>query len=315
MIEVVDLCKRFGATRAVDRVSFQVRRGEVVGFLGPNGAGKTTTMRLITGFLVPFSGHVEVGGIQVEDDPISIRSRIGYLPENAPLYHDLTVLEYLRYIAAIRRIPRGQRLNRIESMVKACGLREVLNIEVGRLSKGYRQRVGLAQTMIHDPEILILDEPTSGLDPNQIMEIRDLIRDIGREKTVIISTHILSEVQATCSRVLIINKGRIVADDRPERLAERIQGGTVYRLHVKGDREALEQALSQAEGVERFTRAEEGEDDEHVFRIHGATGETDLGEALFKLCADQGFVVKEMGRESVSLEEIFSSLTREEDGP
>ncbi|MHC4942623.1 MAG: ABC transporter ATP-binding protein [Planctomycetota bacterium] len=312
MIKVENLCKRFGTTRAVDQASFQVRRGEVVGFLGPNGAGKTTTMRLITGFLSPDSGTIEVGGIDVEVDPISVRSRIGYLPENAPLYHDLTALEYLRYMAAIRRIPRELRQARLERMVEACGLKEVLNREVGLLSKGYRQRVGLAQTMIHDPDILVLDEPTSGLDPNQIAEIREMIKEMGRKKTLIISTHILSEVQATCSRVLIINRGRIVADDQPESLARRIQGGTVYRLRVKGDREAMERALAKEEGIERFSLSGEEGEGEHLFRIHGKAGGPDLGEALFKLCVDQGIVLVEMGRETFSLEEIFSSLTRED---
>ncbi len=313
MIKVENLCKGFGSTRAVVDLSFHGGKGEVVGFLGPNGAGKTTTMRLLTHYLMPDSGTVHIAGIDLEEDPLSARKHIGYLPESAPLYNDLTVIEYLKFAASIRRIPSNLRRGRIRDMVMACGLEDVITRNVGVLSKGYRQRVGLAQTMIHDPDILILDEPTTGLDPNQIAEIRSLIQKIGREKTIIISTHILPEVQATCSRVLILNRGCVVADDSVAALAQRTEWDTVYTIKVRGGRDPLEAALGEAPFIKTFDiREEEGL---FTVRIQGVLKDGDLGEELFKLAVAGGFILAEIRRETASLEDVFASLTLGEETP
>ncbi|MBU0753577.1 MAG: ATP-binding cassette domain-containing protein [Planctomycetes bacterium] len=314
MIAVHDLCKRFGTTQALDRVTFQIRAGEVIGFLGPNGAGKTTAMRILTQYLPPDKGRVEVAGFEASTDSMAIRRCIGYLPESAPLYHDLTVRETLGYISAIRDIPRGQRAHRIREIAGLCGLDRVLTKEVGVLSKGYRQRVGLAQALIHNPEILILDEPTTGLDPNQIVEIRKLIREIGREKTVLISTHILPEVQVTCSRVLILHEGRIRADGRPDELAAKLLGDTLYRIRIKGSKEAVEQAMEETSFIGSFQQVEGERSEGLVYRIRGLSSENDMGDALFQWAVERGFTLTENRRETVSLEEVFSRLTHEEPG-
>ena len=227
MIEVRDLTKNYGGFTALQGLTFQVPRGQVVGFLGPNGAGKSTTMKILTGYAEQTSGSASVAGIDVSADPVAARQNIGYLPESNPLYEEMMVKEYLDFIAEIRKVPTGRKAARIRDVVERCGLGNMLGKDIGHLSKGYRQRVGLAQAILHDPDLLILDEPTSGLDPNQIVEIRNLIREIGEEKTVIMSTHILSEVQNTASRVLIINEGKLVADDSPESLTHE-EGGTLY---------------------------------------------------------------------------------------
>ncbi|HTP13080.1 MAG TPA: ATP-binding cassette domain-containing protein, partial [Bacteroidota bacterium] len=225
-IAVRNLTKFYGTEKAVDDISFDVKTGEILGFLGPNGAGKTTTMKVITCYLPPTAGSVEVEGFTVADHSFEVRGKIGYLPELNPLYLDMNVLEYLEYSAQLFGIRNALLRERMGEMIEVCGLGDVRHKDIGELSKGYRQRVGLAQAMIHDPQVLILDEPTSGLDPNQIVEIRALIKELGKEKTVILSTHILSEVQSTCSRVLIINDGKLVADDAPERL-QAGEGGSI----------------------------------------------------------------------------------------
>ncbi len=224
MIEVAGLTKDYGLHRAVDQVSFNVRRGEVLGFLGPNGAGKSTTMKMLTCFLAPTAGRAKVAGHDVFDASIEVRRRIGYLPEDTPIYRDMTVVEYLRFAAEMRGMESDKIAGRIKEIGQRCGLADVAGKLVGELSKGFRQRVGLAQAMLHDPDILILDEPTSGLDPNQIVEIRSLIKEIGQEKTVILSTHILPEVQATCSRIVIISGGKLVADGTPDSLRAAREG-------------------------------------------------------------------------------------------
>src|SRR3954469_19259850 len=221
MIDIQGLTKRFGTTEALKGLSFEVAKGQVVGFLGPNGAGKTTTMRILAGYSTPTQGTARVGGLDVTQDTLAARKLIGYLPESNPLYEEMMVVDFLRFTAEVREVPAETRSARIRRAVERCGLGQVLGKDIGQLSKGYRQRVGLAQAILHEPELLILDEPTSGLDPNQIVEIRNLIKELGREKTVILSTHILSEVQSTCTRVLIINGGKLVADDAPERLTTR----------------------------------------------------------------------------------------------
>jgi ABC-2 type transport system ATP-binding protein len=308
MIKVENLQKSFGPNMAVNGVSFEINAGDVVGFLGPNGAGKTTTMRMITTYLAADSGRIEIDGADVTEDPLGVRQQIGYLPEAAPLYQDMEVLEYLVFVASIRRIPRTERSRRIGAIVDSCGLGEVLRRKIGYLSKGYRQRVGLAQSMVHDPRILILDEPTTGLDPNQIVEIRNLIRDIGRDKTVILSTHILSEVQSTCNRALIINRGRIAADGRPEQLAGAIKGGGItYTVSFKGEAAAVETVLGAASFLSGFDR-ERDDQGALVYSLAG-TESNDIGEKIFRMAVDNKLVLTELRREVASLESIFGSLT------
>src|SRR5882672_2980897 len=253
MIQVENLTKDYGPARAVDKVTFNVRKGEVLGFLGPNGAGKSTTMKMLTCYLAPTAGKAKVAGFDVFDQSLQVRQRIGYLPEDTPIYRDMTVLEYLQFAAELRGMDPTKTPARIREIGGRCGLGDVAGKLVGELSKGYRQRLGLAQAMLHDPDILILDEPTSGLDPNQIVEIRSLIKEIGREKTVILSTHILPEVQATCSRILIISGGRLVADGTPEALRAREKGGR-YRVVVESNgvsKDAIRDRLAGLTGVAR----------------------------------------------------------------
>ncbi len=309
MIEVDGLTKDYGPTRAVDHVSFSVRKGEVLGFLGPNGAGKSTTMKMLTCFLSPTSGRARVAGHDVFDESLEVRRRIGYLPEDTPIYRDMTVLEFLEFAAAMRGMEPGRRGERIKEVGQRCGLGEVAGKLVGELSKGFRQRVGLAQAMLHDPDILILDEPTSGLDPNQIVEIRSLIKEIGREKTVILSTHILPEVQATCSRILIISGGRLVADGTPDSLRAREKGGR-YRVVVESNgvvKEAIRDRLASLAGVAHCEMIA-GEEGSHAFAID-ASAATDLRKPIFRAAVDNRWTLLELLRESASLEDVFRNLT------
>src|SRR5690606_24336381 len=232
-IRIENLSKRYGNQVAVDNISFNVRTGEILGFLGPNGAGKSTSMKMITGYLGIGSGDILIGGKSIREYGDELKKHVGYLPENNPLYLDMPVIDYLRFCAALQCVPKAMINDRIRSMVGMCGLNAEKHKKIGELSKGYRQRVGLAQAMIHDPQVLILDEPTTGLDPNQIVEIRKLIRELGKEKTVILSTHILPEVEATCDRILIINKGKIVADGTPELLRQQATGGEMLRVRIE----------------------------------------------------------------------------------
>ena len=250
-IVVENLTKKYGAQRAVDNISFTVRTGEVLGFLGPNGAGKTTTMKAITTSFAPSSGDVRIGDISVTEKPEDVKTHIGYLPESNPLYTEMPVIDYLYYVAEIHGIPKKDREERILEMVDICGLEGEKHKLISELSKGYRQRVGLAQALIHDPEVLILDEPTTGLDPNQIVEIRELIKRIGREKTVILSSHILAEVEATCDRILIINKGKIVADGTAEELRKSAQGNEILHVGIEGpDKDQLFNALKEIPSID-----------------------------------------------------------------
>jgi ABC-2 type transport system ATP-binding protein len=309
MIEVDGLTKDYGSTRAVDQVSFQVRKGEVLGFLGPNGAGKSTTMKILTCFLSPTEGRAKVAGFDVFDQSLEVRRRIGYLPEDTPIYRDMTVVEFLEFAADMRGMDPASSPGRIKEIGVRCGLADVAGKLVGELSKGYRQRVGLAQAMLHDPDILILDEPTSGLDPNQIVEIRSLIKEIGREKTVILSTHILPEVQATCSRILIISGGKLVADGTPEALRARERGGR-YRVVVESNgvaKEAIRDRLAGLAGVARceILAAEEGA---HAFALDAAAA-NDLRKPIFRAAVDNRWTLLELLRESASLEDVFRNLT------
>jgi ABC-2 type transport system ATP-binding protein len=310
MIEVRELTKWYGPTLAVDHVSFDVAKGEVLGFLGPNGAGKTTTMRILTCYIPANGGTAKVAGYDIWDDPVEVRRRIGYLPENAPLYLDLGVVEFLEFVAKARGFQGPEVDRRISRMVETCGLGEVLHKNIGELSKGYRQRVGLAQALIHDPEVLILDEPTTGLDPSQIIEIRSLIKELGREKTVILSTHILPEVEATCDRVQIIHRGRLVASGTPEELATKARGEAQVLVTIKAPAREVEDALRGLQGVQAIHLKEEGQD-----RVRYAISVGDganLEEEVFQMVVRKGWVLTELHRETVSLEEIFLRLTTEE---
>ncbi len=309
MIEVKNLTKRYGPTVAVDNVSFSATAGEVLGFLGPNGAGKTTTMRVLTCYLSADEGSATVDGYDVFDESVEVRKRIGYLPESAPLYTDMGVIDYLKFIAQVRDIPKSQRQPRTKEVIDICGLESVIQKDVGELSKGYRQRLGLAQSLIHDPPILIMDEPTSGLDPNQIIEIRNLIKDIGKEKMVIFSTHILPEVSATCSRILIINDGKIVANGSPESLAERAKGGEVVDITIRGAAEEIEAKLRDLDYINEFNRVNTT-DGLNSYQISSAQGKN-AAEELFQFVVQNGWSLTELRQQSASLEDVFRELTGE----
>ena len=309
MIEVKNLTKRYGPTVAVDNVSFNAKAGEVLGFLGPNGAGKTTTMRVLTCYLSADEGNATVDGYDVFDQSVEVRKRIGYLPESAPLYLDMGVIDYLKFIAQVRDIPKSQRQQRTKEVIDICGLESVIQKDVGELSKGFRQRLGLAQSLIHNPPILIMDEPTSGLDPNQIIEIRNLIKEIGKEKMIIFSTHILPEVSATCSRILIINNGKIVANGSPESLAERAKGGEVVDITIRGPADEIESKLQDLNFVNEFDRVNTV-DGLLSYRIASEKG-TNAAEELFQFVVQNGWSLTELRQESVSLEDVFRELTGE----
>ncbi|MDX2249360.1 MAG: ATP-binding cassette domain-containing protein [Bacteroidia bacterium] len=305
-ITVSNLSKTYGDQKAVDNISFQVKTGEILGFLGPNGAGKTTTMKVLTCYMAPSSGTVKVGDLDIFDHPEEIKKHIGYLPENNPLYLEMPVLEYLSFVAGIQGVTKEQLPGRLRTIVSKCGLNKEKHKKIGELSKGYRQRVGLAQALIHDPEILILDEPTTGLDPNQIVEIRNLIREIGKEKTVILSTHILPEVEATCDRILIISNGKIVADGTPDTLSNQAQGKYIVTIRIKAETpEGIAAQLRKLPGVSIVELDPTRPD---WFQI---TADTDLEtrEAIFRLCVNNHWVLIEMTPVEERLEDIFRELT------
>lgn len=306
MIKVENLKKVYGGITAVDSISFEVNKGEIVGFLGPNGAGKTTTMKILTGFIGATSGQASIAGFDVERNSFEVRSRVGYLPESAPLYTEMDVISFLRFIAEVRQISPSVLKPRLDHITSTCGLKNVLHRPIGQLSKGYRQRVGLAQAMIHDPDLLVLDEPTSGLDPNQIIEIRELIKNLGKEKTVILSTHILPEVEATCGRAIIINEGKIVAKGTLAELTSHSQEIIIAR--IRGDRSAVESKLKTVPGADgvRFREERQGLSTFEITPKKGAPA----AEEVFRAVADGGFSLAELRTEGASLEEIFQRLTR-----
>jgi ABC-2 type transport system ATP-binding protein len=310
MIEVKNLTKRYGPTVAVNDVSFDAKAGEVLGFLGPNGAGKTTTMRVLTCYLSADEGTATVDGYDVFEQSVEVRKRIGYLPESAPLYLDMGVIDYLKFIAQVRNIPKSQRQQRTKAVIDICGLEKVIHKDVGELSKGFRQRLGLAQSLIHDPPILILDEPTSGLDPNQIIEIRNLIKDVGKEKMIIFSTHILPEVSATCTRVLIINDGQIVANGTPDDLAGRAKGGEVVHISIRGPEEEIEAKLGELSFITNFNSVK-SEDGVCGYQITSEKGKN-AAEELFQFVVQNHWSLTELRQESVSLEDVFLELTGSE---
>ena len=301
-----NVTKKYGSQKAVDDISFSVRTGEIVGFLGPNGAGKTTTMKAITGFFAPDAGDIRVGGISVTESPVDVKRHIGYLPEANPLYHEMGVIDYLWYVARLQGLEKERIPDRIREMVSTCGLSGEKHKKIGELSKGYKQRVGLAQALIHDPAVLILDEPTSGLDPNQIVEIRELIKRIGRQKTVILSSHILAEVEATCDRILIISKGKIVANGTPTDLRKQAQGHELLRVTIEGaSRNEIFTALKGLDGV-KLVNPLEGTVDR--FEIESREGISNRRQ-IFSLCVSKGWFLTELTPIETKLEDIFRELT------
>jgi ABC-2 type transport system ATP-binding protein len=309
MIEIKDLCRHFGPIRAVDEVSFQIMPGEIVGFLGPNGAGKTTTLRMIVGFLQPTAGQITINNKDINEDPLGTSRLIGYLPEQNPLYDEMIVFDYLKYVSDLRKMPQGMFSERLSFVVSKCGLQKVMAQTVGTLSKGYRQRVGLAQAIIHDPDILILDEPTSGLDPNQILEIRDLIRELGAEKTVILSSHIMQEVQALCDRIIIINQGRIVANDTKENLSLGFAGGTRLILELEAENPDLTDLF---ELYPDMRLVQSSFHDGITSITLESSGDYDLKREVAKFLSKSGLLVLSMYLKQHSLEEIFHGLTRQD---
>lgn len=299
-IKVSSLTKIYNTQHAVDDISFELKKGEIVGFLGPNGAGKSTTMKIITTYLPPTMGKVEVCGFDVQDKPMEVRSRVGYLPESNPLYYDMYVREYLEFTAGIHQLGKNAK-GRIEEMITLTGLTKEAHKKIGMLSKGYKQRVGLAQAMLHDPEVLILDEPTTGLDPNQIIEIRQLIREIGANKTVLLSTHIMQEVQAMCNRVIIINNGKIVADDSIEQLQNANSNQNILIVSFE-----LEVSLSQLKGLKHAKSAEhQGSNVWHIV----SSNIDELRRELMQWALDNKNTISSMQTQLYSLEEVFRNLT------
>lgn len=309
-IKVENLTKYYGTQAAVDNISFEINTGEIVGFLGPNGAGKSTTMKMITTYLTPNAGKIYVNDLNTETESLNVRKTIGYLPEQNPLYLDMNVLDYLEFAAELESVPKENISKSISRMVDVCGLGDVKHKDIGELSKGFKQRVGLAQAMIHDPDVLILDEPTSGLDPNQIIEIRKLIRQLGKEKTLVLSTHILQEVEATCDRVLIINKGQIVADGTPDSLQEKFRGQIQISLTLKKDnidRDVILKAVNSIRNIEKARISKE--DDKSVHLILAVSKGEDVREDIFKKIVSMNHVLLGLHQEETSLEDIFRQLT------
>jgi len=307
MIEVAGLTKRYVPTLAVSDVSFDVQKGEVLGFLGPNGAGKTTTMRVITGYLAPSEGKVRVAGYDVVDEPLEAKRRTGYLPETPPVYPDMTVAEYLGFVARIKGVARREVRKRIDEISEKCAVTDVQNRQIGKLSKGYRQRVGLAQALIHNPDVLILDEPTAGLDPKQIIETRELIKGLAGQHTVVLSTHILPEVSKTCQRVLVISQGKIVASGTPDELTHRLQGYETVLVTVEGPAAEIMDKLQRVSGV-NLVEPREAADSRVTFEVHAEKGH-DVRAELARAVVESQWKLLELKTSGMSLEDIFLKLT------
>ena len=310
MIHIENLTKYYHTLCAVDQINLDVEKGEILGLLGPNGAGKTTTLRMLTGYLKPSSGTIFVKGFSIDKHVLEIKKVLGYLPESAPLYHDMLVFDYLNYVAAIREIHRDQKLARIRRLAELCGINEVMHQPIGELSKGYRQRVGLAHAMMCDPEVLVLDEPTSGLDPNQIAEIRKIIKEIGKEKTIIISTHILSEAEATCDRIVIINQGKIVADGSTENLKQSAGGQNIMNLSLQNaDFTSAKETFASISGIESVTRVAETNKTLNIKLGYQSTH--DLRPDIYRKIRATDWIILDFHQETQSLENIFRELTKE----
>ncbi len=310
MIEVRDLTRYYGEKLAIHNVTFSVKKGEVLGLLGPNAAGKTTTMKILTCYMPPTSGEARVAGFDIWEQPLEVKRRIGYLPENPPLYNDLRVMEYLDFVSKIKEIPSNKRKQAIDSAIEKAGLGSVRQQVIGSLSKGYRQRVGLAQALLSDPEILILDEPTVGLDPHQIIEIRELIKNLGGDHTVILSTHILPEVEQTCGRVVIINQGEVVAEDTPENLTRRLRGTERTILEVDGDEAQVDAVLNRFPEVVSVSKEKLPENNHLRLTVELSK---DIRKDLARAIIDGGMNLFELHKEAYSLEEIFLHLTTKEE--
>jgi ABC-2 type transport system ATP-binding protein len=311
MIEVSNLGKRYGSLEAVQGVNFSINPGEVVGLLGPNGAGKTTIMKILTCYMFPSYGTASINDWDIFDQPLEIKKLVGYLPENAPLYTDLNVLEYLSFMAESRSLKGKQKSERIDWAIEECGLKSVVYRGIDTISKGFRQRTGLAQAILHDPEILIFDEPTTGLDPNQIIEIRELIKRLGKEKTVILSTHILQEVEATCGRVLILNEGKIVAKGTPEQINREMKGEVLLEVLLKGG--GRPDGLKAVDGVRELLQISSPGEDLHEVQV-ALLPDSGAEESVFDWAVDRGYKILAMVPKRLSLEELFIKLTREGGG-
>jgi ABC-2 type transport system ATP-binding protein len=311
VIEVQHLTKRYGPTTAVDDISFRVEKGEVLGFLGPNGAGKTTTMRVLTGYMPPTEGRAIVAGYDIFDEPLEAKRRIGYLPETPPLYPEMTVRDYLLFVSRIKGVPRGSRTGRVDEVMERTRVADMGKRHCGKLSKGYRQRVGLAQALLHNPEVLILDEPTAGLDPKQIIETRQLIKQLGGDHTIILSTHILPEVSQTCQRVVIINKGRVVAVDSPENLTSRLRGSET--MYVQVDAPPSAEVKGALEAVPGITQVSVAESRGAIvsYEVNSEAGR-DVRRQLASAVVSSGWGLLELRPLRMSLEEIFLHLTTED---
>jgi ABC-2 type transport system ATP-binding protein len=309
VIRVENLYKRYGDRTAVDDISFNVDRGEVIGFLGPNGAGKSTTLRTVTGYLKPDGGRITIDGVDAVADPVRARKQIGYLPESVPLYRELRVEEYLKFRARLKGVPGRHIRERVHTSLEMANVLDVRHRIIGQLSKGYRSRVGLADALVSDPPLLILDEPTAGLDPNQIRQVRDLIRSMGGSKTVLLSTHILPEVESTCGRVLIIHRGRIVGEGEPGRLRAASEGAQQLTLEGRGERERFEQVLRGVSGVRNIAEVTMLQIDPPILRVKLEVEVGDVAERVFAAVAAAGLTLRELRREQTSLEDVFTKLT------
>ena len=304
MIRVTELTKDYGPRRAIDNLTFDANKGEIVGFLGPNGAGKTTTMRILTGYIPPTSGKAEVGGFDVVEKSLEVRRLVGYLPETVPLYPDMSIYDYLKYMADLHQVKNAE--DRVDEVLEMVHLEDRAEGYIGNLSKGMRQRVGIAQALLHHPEVLILDEPTIGLDPAQIIEVRNLIREVGKERTVLLSTHILSEAQQVCNRVLIINKGKIVAEDTPERLQSSLTGAQRVQLKVRGDSDEVSGVIKGVKGVTSVAVQPDGS-----IEFDSDPG-VEIRPQVARAVIQAGYDLLDLHTLNLTLEEIFLQLTREE---
>jgi gliding motility-associated transport system ATP-binding protein len=313
VIEVDHITKRFGSVKAIENVTFEVEKGEILGFLGPNGAGKTTMMRILTCFLPATEGTARVAGFDVFDNPMAVKKHLGYLPENPPLYQELTVDTYLDFVAKIKGVDSRERKKRIEEVKDRVSIEEYGKTIIKNLSKGYKQRVGLAQALIHDPQVLILDEPTVGLDPNQIIEVRQLIKGLSGDHTIILSTHILPEVSMTCQRVVIISKGRIAAMDTPENLIRQLQGAERIYLEVKGPENIVKTKIKEIEGVLRVDSSRLDGDEAYSFSVETEL-KKDVRSRVARKVVESGYDLLELRAMSMSLEEVFLQLTTKEEG-
>ncbi len=312
MIHVEHLTKRYGERVAVNDIDFHVEAGEAIGFLGPNGAGKSTTLRMITGYLTPNEGRIRIGGVDAVADPVKARRLIGYMPESVPLYRELRVEEYLRYRARLKGVPRSKLVQNIGKALELANIKDVRDRIIGQLSKGYKSRVGLADALVADPPLLILDEPTAGLDPNQIRQVRDLIRALSGEKTVLLSTHILPEVESTCGRVIIIHRGRLVGEGEPGQLRAASSGAQLLTVEGRGERARFEEVLSAVPGVQRIAEVTLLQPDPPFVRVKLEVEAGEVAEAVFDAVVRAKLSLRELRREQTSLEDVFTKLTTRE---